>query len=328
MGKLRFMHCAFPVRGLPVIPVSLANLEVKEEEYFGEERRGQQLCHFPLNLSICCYGNPGAWCRSNRNCHPLSRCSRAGSGWTPAANSPAASRSPCSFSPPGALISGRGSPRRVGAAPRPRARAAQRRRKGRGGGGRSPGAGPDRLRIRPRPRPRLRPNPARSPPAPGPRLFIPGRCCREPLWADFHWGALKHVLMQQKWINTKIVRDTIYRILLKSDDNNIQKPATSPPPPFTPPSSSRPGGRRGKEEDGVEGTGTGHLPALPGRAVPAAGWSRAGQRRGFALPPLAPSPEPSRSRHPGLPAPLRLPVPPPSSPPRLFSSPPLFLSHG
>lgn len=43
-----------------VIPIALANLEVKEEDDFGEERRGQQLSHFPLILSICCYGNPRA----------------------------------------------------------------------------------------------------------------------------------------------------------------------------------------------------------------------------------------------------------------------------
>lgn len=30
------------------------------------------------------------------------------------------------------------------------------------------------------------------------RLFISGRSYREPLWADIHRGALKHVLMQQK----------------------------------------------------------------------------------------------------------------------------------
>lgn len=119
--------------GNPVIPISLASLEVKEEEDFGAEKRGQQLCHFPLNLSICCYGNPGAWCWSNGNCHPPSRCSRAGSGRTPAANSPGAGLSTCPFPPPGALISGRGSRGRRSVARRPRARAAQRRRKGRGG---------------------------------------------------------------------------------------------------------------------------------------------------------------------------------------------------
>lgn len=69
-----------------VMPVSVVNLEVKGED-FGEQKRGQQLCHFPLNLSICCYGNHSAWCWSNRNCHPLSRAAvlcragRAGPRW-------------------------------------------------------------------------------------------------------------------------------------------------------------------------------------------------------------------------------------------------------